>query len=113
MINFFELEKLTTTERAALLRRTEADLSAFMAPVAQIVDQVRQGGDRAIAEFAQSIDKTALDPAGLEATPEEFETAEKSLSQEVKDAILYATDNIRRFHERQKPEEMWVMEIRP
>ena len=113
MINFFELAKLTETERAALLERTEADLSSFVAPVARIVEQVRHGGDQAIVELAQSIDKTTLDPAALEATSEEFETAEKSLSQDVKDAILYATDNIRRFHERQKPEEMWVMEVRP
>jgi len=113
MINFFELAQLTEAERAALLDRTEADLSSFTAPVARIVTLVREGGDRAIVELAQSIDKVTLDPAKLEATPEEFETAEKSLSEDVKDAILYATDNIRRFHERQKPEEMWVMEIRP
>ena len=38
---------------------------------------------------------------------------ERALEPEVKEAIRYAVDNIRRFHERQKPEPMWLMEIRP
>jgi len=113
MINFFELEQLSAAERAALLARTEADLSAFTAPVARIVERVRDGGDRAIVELAAEIDKVGLDPAKLAATEEEFRAAEASLAQDVKDAIRYAIDNIRRFHERQKPEEMWVMEVRP
>ncbi len=112
MINLFELDKLTAAERAALLERTEADLSSFMTPVAGIVDRVRQGGDDAIAELAAEIDKVTLDPSGLEATEAEFDAAEKALAGDVKDAIRYAIDNIRRFHERQKPEEMWIMEIR-
>ncbi len=112
MINLFELAKLNPAERAALLERTEADLSSFMEPVARIVAQVREGGDRAVVELAKGIDRISLDAGQLEATPEEFAAAEKSLAQDVKDAIRYAIDNIRRFHERQKPEEMWLMEVR-
>jgi histidinol dehydrogenase len=112
MINLFELEKLTPAEREALLERTEADLSAFMEPVARIVGQVRDGGDRAVVALAKDIDKITLDAAKLAATPEEFEMAESAIAQDVKDAIRYAIDNIRRFHERQKPEEMWLMEVR-
>jgi histidinol dehydrogenase len=111
MINLFELDQLSTAEREALLLRTEADLSAFMQPVARIVDRVRDGGDAAIAELAREIDGVTLDPAGLEATEAEFAAADAALDQDVKDAIAYATDNIRRFHERQKPEDMWLMEI--
>lgn len=112
MINLFELDKLSPAERAALLQRTEADLAAFAGPVAGIVQRVKEGGDRAIVELARAIDKVTLDAAGLAASEAEFEAAEKALDQEVKDAIAYATDNIRRFHERQKPEDMWLMEIR-
>lgn len=112
MINLFELARLSADQRAALLARTESDLSAFMAPVARIVERVREGGDAAIAELAAEIDKVTLDPAGLAATEAEFAAAEKALATDVKDAIRYAIDNIRRFHERQKPEDMWVMEVR-
>ncbi|MEZ5863319.1 MAG: histidinol dehydrogenase [Geminicoccaceae bacterium] len=112
MINLFELGKLDPAAREALLLRTEADLSAFMQPVARIIDRVRDGGDAAIAELAREIDKVTLDPAGLEATEAEFAAADRALEQDVKDAIAYAVDNIRRFHERQKPEDMWLMEIR-
>ena len=46
MINLFELDKLSATERDALLQRTEADLSAFIAPVAGLVERVREAAMR-------------------------------------------------------------------
>lgn len=112
-INLFQLDALPADRYEALLARTEADLSAFLEPARRIVEAVRDGGDAAIARLAREIDQVELDPARLLATEEEFAAAEKALEPEVKEAIAYAVDNIRRFHERQKPEPMWLMEIRP
>jgi histidinol dehydrogenase len=112
-INLFELARLSPEARAALLLRSESDLSGFMEPVQRIVDAVREEGDAAIVRLAREIDRVDLDPARLMASEEEFAAAERALEPEVKEAILYAVDNIRRFHERQKPEPMWLMEIRP
>ena len=42
-----------------------------------------------------------------------YVTVWEGLEPDVKEAIRYAVDNIRRFHERQKPEPMWLMEVRP
>ena len=112
-INLFELARLNAAERAGLLTRAEADLSAFLDPARRIVEAVRAEGDAAVVRLAREIDKVELDPARLMAGEEEFAAAERTLEPEVKEAIRYAVDNIRRFHERQKPEPMWLMEIRP
>lgn len=112
-INLFELASLDSAARAALLVRAEADLSAFLEPVRRIVEAVRGEGDAAVVRLAREIDRIELDPERLLATEEEFVTAERVLEPDVKAAIRYAVDNIRRFHERQKPEPMWLMEVRP
>ncbi|MDF1585107.1 histidinol dehydrogenase [Marinimicrococcus flavescens] len=112
-INLHELAALDEAQRQALLARTEADLSTFLEPARRIVEAVREEGDAAIVRLAREIDKVELRPDGLLATEEEFAAAEKALEPEVKEAILYAVDNIRRFHEKQVPEPMWLEEIRP
>jgi histidinol dehydrogenase len=112
-INLFTLDTIRPEDYRSLLARTEADLGSFMEPARRIVEAVHEGGDAAIVRLAREIDGVGLDPEGLLATEAEFEAAERALEPEVKDAIAYAVDNIRRFHERQKPEPMWLMEVRP
>jgi histidinol dehydrogenase len=45
--------------------------------------------------------------------PRDFDTAFDRVDRKVVAAIEFAIDGIRRFHEVQKPEEMWLKEIRP
>ena len=63
--------------------------------------------------FAEELDGADLDPSAILATAEEFERAGDGLDAGVKGAIHFAIDNIRRFHEAQKPEAMWFTEVRP
>lgn len=112
-INLHELATLSPEGRTALLTRAEADLSAFLEPARRIVEAVRDEGDAAIVRLAREIDGIALEQDRLLAREEEFTAAERALEPAVKEAIGYAVDNIRRFHERQKPEPMWLMEVRP
>jgi histidinol dehydrogenase len=112
-VNLFELADLDAEGRAALMRRTEADLGPYREPVARIVEAVRTEGDAAVARFGREFDGADLAPDRLEATPEEFEEAERLVEPEVKAAIAFAVENIERFHERQKPERMWLETIRP
>ena len=112
-VNLFELAQLDAEGRAALMRRTEADLGPYREPVARIVEAVRSEGDAAVARFGREFDGAELAPDRLRASPEEFEEAERLVEPEVKRAIDFAVENIRRFHERQKPERMWLETIRP
>jgi histidinol dehydrogenase len=112
-VSLYEYDKLDTRQRAALLLRTEADLSDFMAQVKPIIAAVKAEGDEALARFAREFDNAAVEADDLKASEADFEAALERLEPEVTAAIEYAVDNIRRFHEAQKPEEMWMNEIRP
>ena len=97
----------------ALLERTETDLSSFLEGAQPIVEAVRRQGDAALQRFAREFDKVQAKEMSLRATEEEFERAFKEIDPAVRRAIEYAIGNIRRFHEAQKPEEMWLKEVRP
>lgn len=98
---------------SALLERTEADLSGFATKVAPIIESVRREGDAALRRFARELDGVAAEPMTLRAEPAEFDAAFERVPRDVVRAIEHAIDNIRRFHEAQLPEEMWLKQIEP
>ena len=111
-VNFFELAKLSSSQHTALLQRAETDLAPFLEKVVPIIAAVRKDGDVALARFARDFDKALVDPHEIAATEEDFERAEKSLDPKVHDALKFATESIRKFHNAQMPEEMWLHEMR-
>jgi len=112
-VRFHELERLSAAGRAALLRRTESDLGGYIQAVAPILKAVQERGDQALAEFARKFDGADLDPDAIKARPEEFDAAFESLDADLIDAIRFAADSIRIFHEKQLPESMRMAEVRP
>ncbi|WP_426129192.1 histidinol dehydrogenase [Pararhizobium sp. PWRC1-1] len=112
-VSFHDLSALDAPSRAALLRRSETDLSGFMETVKPIIEAVRVEGDAALVRYARELDKADLDESRLKATEAEFEAAFDLVEDEVIAAIRFGIDNIRRFHEVQKPEPMWLKEMRP
>ncbi|GHB18303.1 histidinol dehydrogenase [Salinicola rhizosphaerae] len=111
-ISFHDLRD-TAEIPEALLARTEADLSDFLDKVDPIIAAVRDEGDAALIRFGRAFDKVEPETFSIAAEPEEFEAAFDAVEPEVIDAIRYAAGNIRRFHEAQKPEEMWWKEMQP
>ena len=112
-VNFHELVKLSAVQRQRLLQRTETDLSSYEEKVRAIIDAVRKEGDEALARFARDFDKAPVKALEIAATEADFAAAEKTLDPEVRVAMEFAAHSIRKFHEDQKPEEMWLHEIRP
>jgi histidinol dehydrogenase len=112
-VNFHELSKLTAAQRQRLLQRTETDLSAYESKVAAIIEAVRTEGDAALARFARDFDKAPVNANEIAATEADFDRADKRLDPTVREALEFAAHSIRRFHEDQMPEEMWMHEIRP
>ncbi len=112
-VSFHDLSALDAPSRAALLRRSETDLSGFMETVKPIIEAVRVEGDTALVRYARELDKADLDESRLKATEAEFDAAFDLVEDEVIAAIRFGIDNIRRFHEVQKPEPMWLKEMRP
>lgn len=112
-INLFRLCDLTSEARNALLRRTESDLAPFIAKVAPVVEAVRREGDAAVARYAQQFDKAPVHADRIAASAEDFARAREAIPASLRDAIAFAADNIRRFHEMQKPEAFWLKEVLP
>ncbi|WGD28981.1 histidinol dehydrogenase [Ancylobacter sp. WKF20] len=111
--NLHELATLDAAGRAALLRRSETDLSGFIDKVRPIIEAVRTEGDAALARFARDFDKADLSPDRIKATEAEFDEAFTKVAPEVIDSIRFGISNIRTFHEEQAPEPMWLKEVRP
>lgn len=112
-VTFRVLETLDEAGYAALLKRSETDLSGFVEKVGPIIDAVRREGDAALMRFARELDKAELGENGLKASEAEFDAAFDKVDADVVAAIRFGIDNIRRFHEEQKPEAMWLKEMRP
>ncbi|MGI9364762.1 MAG: histidinol dehydrogenase [Rhizobiaceae bacterium] len=111
-IALHDLSKITSADRAELLRRTEDDLSEFMHKVRPIIEAVRNEGDAALVRFARQFDSAEIDEDSLAASDQDIEQAYDQLDREFIDVLRYSADNIRRFHEKQVPESQWMMEIR-
>ncbi|MBA4099713.1 MAG: histidinol dehydrogenase [Rhodospirillum sp.] len=113
-IALFELANLSPEARERLLVRSEADLVVFEERVKPIIEEVRRDGDAALARFGARFDgATGLKPDAIRTPQSEFDEAMKSVAPEVVEALEYAVDNVRRYHEAQLPEEMWMKEVRP
>ncbi len=86
----------------ALLARPVQSTQQIEAVVAPIMAQVRAEGDAALIELTNKFDKVELAADGLEVSATELDAAEAQLSDELKDAIRQAYQNIRVFHEAQR-----------
>lgn len=112
-VNFLKLAELVPDERRRCLARTESDLGPYLEKVAPIVEAVAEEGDEAVARFTRQFDKAPVTADNLAASPEDFVRARQSLGRDITEAISFAARNITKFHEDQKPEEMWLHEISP
>lgn len=111
-VSFHDLSG-TGRDVRSLYRRSVEDLSRFREGARPIIEAVRQEGDAALLRFAKIHDGVTAEKMSIRAEAEEFDAAERQVPGEVVSAIKHAIDNIRRFHEAQKPGEMWLKEIEP
>ncbi len=113
-VNVKTLKNLSPIERAALVKRSEADLTFFLEKAQPIIDAVRREGDEALVRFGRELDKApSLTKETLKVSEAEFDEAFSSVDESVIAAIRFSIANIRSFHEEQVPEPMWLKEIRP
>ena len=85
---------------AELLKRPVMNTEHLFDTVRDIIRAVRAEGDKAVLRYEAQFDKAQLET--LEVTPQEFDEAEVLTSQELKDAIRLAAQNIESFHAAQR-----------
>ena len=78
------------------------DLSAAEL-VRRIVSDVRREGDEALLRYTKLIDKVDCRAEDLLVTEEEYEAAAREADPAVVDSLKKAAENVRRYHEEQKP----------
>ena len=112
-INYFTYSELDATAQLALLERTEGDIEPFVEKVKPIISAVREEGDAALARFANEFDRSPVSSNSLAATEADFDAAFEAVDREVINTIEFCSDNVKRFHQAQMPEEMWMKEMHP
>ena len=83
-------------EWSALLQRPAMDHSMLEAAVLEVLNNVKQNGDKALVEFTQRFDGGLL--KNIKVSEVEIAAAEQELTTELKAAIAQAKENIERFH---------------
>lgn len=87
---------------AEILKRPVMDASSLFAPVQDILDEIRENGDRALQKYTLKFDGVGLSEFCV--TEDEFSKAEKEISETLKKAIKTASSNIEKFHASQQTE---------
>jgi histidinol dehydrogenase len=99
-----------TVRRRLLARPAMAAGETIRDGVKEIIARVRRDGDEGLLQLTRELDQAKLE--NLRVTPEERDEAAEMLDSKAVDAIDYAIENVRRFHERQLPLPI-SMETRP
>jgi len=93
---------------AALLGLKREDSVDVDDTVADIIAQVRRGGDAAVIALTEKFDRLSLTPATLAFSAAEIEAECAKVSAEDRAALELAAERIRAYHARQMPkDEMW------
>lgn len=96
-MNRIDWNSITTDEQvAALARPAQSREQKLIDGVAEIIATVRRDGDAGVLAMSQRHD--ACPPAALTVTADEFDAAQASLPNDLKQAIRDAHERIERFH---------------
>ena len=83
-------------QRELLMRPAISASESISRTVAEILENVKNNGDRALREYSAKFDKTEV--GALRVTEEEIQQASSRLSNELKQAMQAAVRNIDTFH---------------
>ena len=85
-------------------RETPDDVDAL---VRAVLRAVRTEGVDALLRYAREFDGVELTEATLRVTADEIAAGAAACPQSVRDAITFAAERIRRYHDRQRPADQW------
>jgi len=91
------------TDLLAAKREVQEDVDRA---VANILEQVRRGGDAALIELSRRFDRIELTSATLHVTEDEIAAAEMACAPDTRAALALAAQRIESHHARQTPEDL-------
>ncbi|MCQ2523206.1 MAG: histidinol dehydrogenase [Lachnospiraceae bacterium] len=84
-----------------LLKRSTGNYTQYEETVAQILDDVKKNGDKAIFEYTKKFDKFDLNELNIKVTREEIDAAYKEIDPEYIEVMKAAKENIADYHRKQ------------
>ncbi len=93
-----------------LLKRSPNNYGEYENTVNEIVNNVKEYGDKAVFEYTKRFDGADINPDNLIVTKEEIEEAYTKVSDELVEVIKKALVNIESFHEKQKQNSWFIHE---
>ena len=112
-INYRIWEKLSDKQKEKIFSRSEININEIRETVEKIIERVRKYKDKALREYALKFDKADLSKLPIRVQKKEFDKAEKSLSPELKKALEFCIENVRKFHVANKPDPGKMVTVRP
>ena len=98
-------------EKSFVMKRAELDISEQMKLAIDVSNDIRDNGDEAVLKYTEKFDRVKLTKDKIKVTLEEIDAGYARLDTKTRDSIAYAAKNIRDFHEKQMPEEMWFTNV--
>lgn len=94
-------QSLSESQQDAILERPAiAEGANITAAVSEVINKVRAEGDAALIELTEKFDK--FTPESIRVSEQEIDAASERLSEEMKQALETAYNNISKFHKAQK-----------
>ena len=84
-----------------LLKRSPSSYGTYEQTVSEIVNNVKENGDKAVFEYTEKFDHFALNSGNIRVTEEEIKEAYKEIPEELIEVYRHSAANIRTFHEKQ------------
>ncbi len=84
-----------------LLKRSPVNYGSYENDVREIIDNIRENGDKALFDYTRKFDKASIDSSGIVVTKEELEEAYSEVDPKLIEVIRKSLVNIRTFHEKQ------------
>jgi len=106
MLKTFEYAKLNSIELQELTTRNTDPSHAIQDTVLDIIQEVRQNGDKALISYAQQFDKVELEKLYLDAN--DIDALASTINREQQRALEIAFQNIHKFHSSQVKRERVV-----
>lgn len=85
-----------------LLKRSPNNYTQYADTVQEIVDNIKENGNRALFEYTKKFDKADINEENIKVTKEEIEEAYREVDAHLLEVIRKSLENIRVYHEKQK-----------
>jgi histidinol dehydrogenase len=98
-------------EPSQWMEKRKAGLQDVRPAVTGIIEEVGRNGDRALIAYTEQFDKVKLDKVAV--SKDEVRAAYDEVDGRLVELVRDAASNIRRFHELQRPSDLWLKEVEP